>query len=272
MKYLIGCPVFKRDWILPEWFKCIEAQSVDLTDIGFLFLMSAQDKDPDTYKVIFDWQAKHPEVAHFNIIEDAAHKHRAHAPGTRAWRLPDFKKMATMRNTLLEHVRVLQPEVYFSLDSDILISNPHTLETLSRELVNFNAVSPLAYMSPADTRHPNVLSWKRVPGQETIRTGKYPIGTVYKSDIIMAAVMMDPEAYTKSHYVTHPAGEDVGWAYVMNCNRLTMGHVSNIYTPHIMHQASPIANADRYKDAPGLFSNYLLNGDNRCPNVTLSPG
>lgn len=270
MKYLIGLPVYKREWILSEWFECIENQTVPLSDMGFLFLMSNQYEDPYTYEIIFDWQAKHPEVQYFNIIEETSQRHKVHVPGTRAWKLHDYKKLAAFRNTLLEHVKIIQPEYYFSLDSDILLSDPNTLETLTKELVNFNAVSPLAYMSPASTKHPNVLSWKRVPGQETVRKENYPIGTVFKSDIIMAAVLMDQKAYNKADYKFHIAGEDVGWAYSMWKNGLTMGSVSNIYTPHIMHITAPVNRAEAYREAPGLYPVYKQLGDNRGETSLLN--
>jgi hypothetical protein len=272
MKYLIGCPIYKRDWLLPLWFEAIENQTVPLKDIGFLFLMAPEEDDPDTYKIVFDWQAKHPETPYFNIYVDQGQHHKAHAPGMRAWRFNDYKKMSNFRNVLLEHVRRVQPENYFSLDSDILITNPETLETLSRELVNYNAVSPLSYMSPASKAHPNVMSWRHSPGRETIRLlDRYPIGKTFKADIIMAAVMMDPEAYTKSKYQMHPAGEDPGWAFNMWTKKLTMASVSSIYAPHIMHKDPPRVTARNkaiFKDAPGLLENYLLHGDRRGDSFT----
>lgn len=265
MKYLIGLPIYKRSWILPTWFKCLENQSVSLKDMGFLFLTGSQEQDPETFKILFDWQAAHPEVPYFDIIEKPAASHKHHLPGIRAWRQADFRKMANFRNELLERTCRLQPENYLSLDSDILFTDPLTIETLTSELPNFNAVSPLMYMSPKDKRHPNILSWKNGNvGCETQRClDRYPLGTTFQAEVIMAAVLMDPEAYTKSRYRYHPSGEDVGWAYSMWRNKLTMGMVSGLYAPHIMHQAPAKGKEREFENAPGVWSAYQMYGDNR---------
>ncbi len=268
MRFLISLPLYKREWILPEWLRCIEDQTVPLKDIGFLFLMANESDDPGSYKVLFEWQAQRPDLGYFDVITDPTSEHKSHVRGSRSWRMGDFSRMAGFRNTLMDRARELQPENYFSLDSDILLTNPRSLEILSRELVNFNAVNPLIFMSPSSTEHPSVLSWshKTRPGCETKRyLNKYQMGKVFQADVIMGAVMMDPEAYVKSRYITHVAGEDVGWASSMQKNGLTMGCVSYLYCPHVMHEELP-ENASALVNpayAPGVYSYYQQFGDDR---------
>ena len=43
MKLIIGCPIYKRDWILPEWIKCLISQSIDMNDVGLIFETSPDD-------------------------------------------------------------------------------------------------------------------------------------------------------------------------------------------------------------------------------------
>ena len=43
MKLIIGCPIYKRDWILPEWIRCIINQSIDMNDVGLIFETSPDD-------------------------------------------------------------------------------------------------------------------------------------------------------------------------------------------------------------------------------------
>ena len=45
MKVLIGCPIYKRNWILHHWIRCLLNQSVDLSNIGFVFEVSPDDND-----------------------------------------------------------------------------------------------------------------------------------------------------------------------------------------------------------------------------------
>ena len=44
MKLIIGCPIYKRDWILPIWFASLERQSFPLNKIGFIFETSPEDE------------------------------------------------------------------------------------------------------------------------------------------------------------------------------------------------------------------------------------
>ena len=44
MKLLIGCPTYKRTWILPHWVRCLVTQSVSMADVGFVFEVSPDDE------------------------------------------------------------------------------------------------------------------------------------------------------------------------------------------------------------------------------------
>lgn len=266
MDCLIACPVYKRDWILPEWLDLISKQTVGLNNLGFLFLMAEEKDDPKSYKILFDWQSKNPEINFFDIITEPSPHHKIHPPGVRSWRHEDYRKMAFFRNRILQRVKQIRPPNFLSLDSDILLTNPQTIEVLLDRLKNYDAVSPLVYMSPIDEKYPNILSWKNPfkPGTETVRNRKkYPMGTTFQADVIMAAVLMSPEAYMTTKYYPHVAGEDVGWAYDMYKRKLTMGLVSELYCPHIMHEKLPEQFPDILKNAPGIYENYKKYGDPR---------
>jgi hypothetical protein len=60
MKLIIGCPIYKRDWIFPAWAAAIERQSVNISDIGFVFITSSNDEK--TIKCIDVWKNIHPET------------------------------------------------------------------------------------------------------------------------------------------------------------------------------------------------------------------
>lgn len=256
MKILIGGPVYQRDWILGEWFDAIERQTIPLSDLGFIFELGPNDEP--THKVLTEWHAAHPEVQAFDMRVMPKIKHRSHPDGRRIWRARDgdYSRMSKLRNSILERVRCIRPERFFSLDSDILLEHPQTLEYLYELTKTKDAVSPLSYMFPVDKAYPNIMSWAGVPGLRACRIiGSYPKMSVFKADIIMAAVMMTPKVYDSVNYKDHPQGEDPGWSFECYKAGIELWSASNIYCPHIMHQY--------------MLDDYRKIGDTRSINETF---
>jgi hypothetical protein len=163
--------------------------------------------------------------------------------------------MISLRNTLLNRVREIQPEYFFSLDSDILLQNPMTIELLVSHIKDgADAVSPLMFMTPFDIQFPSVMNWVDKPGDKARRLSQYPLGTYFKADIIMAAKMMSKDVYNNVDYIFHSQGEDLGWC--ANANKKGFNNLysaSYIYAPHIMH--------------PQMLREYFKNGDKRYFSV-----
>lgn len=253
MKILIGLPIYKREWILPHWLRAIENQTIPLSEIGFLFELGPHDEA--THDMLWEWHSRHPEVAVFDgiIREHEVHKH--HAEGQRQWARHDYHRMVDFRNNLLERAVGYQPERYFSLDSDILIPNPRTLEGLFQITAEpGTTAAPLCYMTPRNIDAPNVMTWIDKPGGRARRLlDQYPIGTVFEVGISMAAVMMSPEVYNNVRYRWHFQGEDLGWSAEVLRLGYKMYSASNIYAPHIMQE--------------GLLEFYLQNDDQRSTDL-----
>lgn len=256
MKVLIGCPVFRRAWILNEWFAAIEAQTMPLSDIGFIFELGP--KDDETHDLMWNWHMEHPQVQVFDGLIRNDQPHMEHQPEGRAWIPGHFYRMIEFRNNLLEQVINYQPDRYFSLDSDILLENPTTLERLYEECTPGTAVAPWVYMHPTDTEFPGVMNWKdRVGGPAKRELDKYPIGETFEAEIIMAAKMMSKEVYTNVRYRHHQQGEDLGWSAEVTRAGYKMKSVSDIYAPHIMHD--------------WMLSAYKIGGDPRKPDLLHRP-
>lgn len=235
MKILIGAPTFKRDWVLKEWLNCIEKQNFPLEEMGFIFELGPSDQE--THDILWQWQMDHPQVAVFDatIREDV--KHKEHEEAKRKWRREDYDKMCILRNSLLDRAIALNPERFFSLDTDILLENPDTLSVLYELTETRDAVSPLMYMFPHGKMYPSVMSWIGAFGKRAKRTlDSYPLGSVFRADIIMAAVMMSPQVYQTVRYKYHPQGEDLGWSADAANHGFKLYCASNIYCPHIMHK------------------------------------
>lgn len=237
MKILIGCPAYQRSWILPYWFEAIENQTIPLSDIGFVFELGPNDDE--THSVLYDWANSHREVAFFDAVIREDLNHYTHQDGHRTWTKNSYYKMVDLRNSLLDTALRVKPDKYFSLDSDILIDNPHTLEKLyfNLERDGIDAISPLSYMYPKGCDFPSVMTWaNHVGGKASRQLDSYPMGKIFKSDIIMAAVMMNPEVYSNARYIWHPQGEDLGWSAECARAGYNLYCASDLYASHIMHR------------------------------------
>lgn len=232
---IIGGPIYKRAWILDKWFECIEKQDWGLDKVGFVF--EAVHGDTETLDKLFDWHSRHPEVSVFDVNLDRDKGHVDHGEGgRRRWGMERYQTMVRLRNNLLQKVRVHAPDRFFSLDSDILLENPKTLSELYEitELDSVDAVSPLMYMTPEGTRFPSTMTWHTKPGGFAVRKNDYPIGSLFKTDVIMAAKMMTPDVYNNTRYVLHKQGEDLGWSTSAAMKGFDLYCASHIYCPHIM--------------------------------------
>lgn len=248
MKILIGCPIYKRSWIFPLWATAIQRQSIPLSDIGFIF--EAAPDDEETISLLKIFRNQHKEIPHFDIDVREDIPHFEHAPNSRQWTMSKYHNMINLRNSLLEKARQINSEYYFSLDSDIIIKHPATLELLVSHIKDgADAVSPLMFMTPFDTKFPSIMTWKEQEPDRAYRKENYPLGSFFKSDVIMAAKMMSQKTYKTVNYEFHPQGEDLGWCLDAKRKDLNLYCASYIYAPHIMHKE--------------LFENFLKEGDER---------
>jgi len=250
MKLVIGCPIYKRDWIFPYWISCIENQDIDFSDLGFVFLVSPDDEK--TIEMISRYRNSRPEISEFILDVITEVPHFDHKDGTRMWSMSKYENMVFLRNKLLKRVRELNPDYFFSLDSDILLINPNTIKLLIAHIDSgADAVSPLMFMTPTTTMYPSVMNWISEPGKNAMRKEEYPLGEYFQSDIIMAAKMMSKNVYQNVDYKLHSQGEDLGWS----ANAAELGYklfsASYIYAPHIMGKH--------------MLNDFLSNGDDRFP-------
>lgn len=249
MKIIIGCPIYKRDWILKHWIKCILSQSLDVSDIGFVFEVS--ENDNETVSILEAWKSNDKRIPYFEIVARPDLPHFEHQDNGRQWTISKYANMVSLRNSLLETVRVQSPDAYLSLDSDILLTNPNTIELLFAHIKEgADAVSPLMFMTPVGTKYPSVMTWRDDDSGKAYRKDSYPIGTYFKSDVIMAAKMMSRNVYEQTSYEIHVQGEDLGWSAQCRDKGFSLYSASYIYSPHIMSQK--------------MYSSFLSNGDARA--------
>lgn len=253
MKLIISCPIYERAWILKTWFSAIEKQTFPLEDIGFVFVVVKRDEE--TVNCLYEWHSEHPEVSVFDVIYDTDQIHRSHPEGTRQWNYAKYATMVSLRNLILQQVRAHEPDRLFSLDSDVILESPTTIEELFTITETHDAVAPLMYMTPEGTAFPDVMTWQNDPGSKAFRNIPYPIGELFQADVIMAAKMMSKNVYMNVNYSFHRQGEDLGFC----CNGTQQGfsfyNASYIYVAHIMNQK--------------MLEDYLVSGDPRSPYVHI---
>lgn len=247
-KLIIGCPIYKRDWIFPYWISCIENQQIDLSQVGFVFEASSDDKE--TLSLLNKYKNSKPNISIFEIEIREEVPHFEHGENSRIWSMSKYANMVLLRNKLLEKVRHIDPDYFFSLDSDVLLTNPNTVNHLISHIQDgADAVSPVMFMTPNDTLYPSVMTWSDNPGNQAYRKETYPIGSYFKSDIIMAAKMMSRATYKNVNYEMHVQGEDLGWSANAARLKLNLFCASYVYTPHIMGKQ--------------MLDRFLRHGDSR---------
>jgi len=217
---IVGCPTRNRTWILPKWKEYVEAAIPENFHLSYVFVVG--DDDQKTIDLLSTWKST-------KIIKVAENE----IPEERSWGDKNrFHHMAYLRNVMLEYVRTQNPDLFLSLDSDILI-NSETICNLYETVVqcNADAVGGLTYFDQMDKKITNVGSWNNKADKTGFR--RVVSDGVFKVDIIMGIKMMTESAYNVD-YQYHNNGEDLGWAVaVKDLNIFFDGRAAS---KHVMHK------------------------------------
>lgn len=198
---MVGCPTRNRTWILPEWKKYVEAAVPDDWFIHYIFVVG--DDDEETIDLLETWE--YTQLV--KVMEDDPGTERSWADKSR------YDHMSYLRNVMLHQVQKIQPDLFLSLDSDILI-HPDAICNLYESMLecNADAVGGLTYFDPIDVTVTNVANWKKNAKFKSFQ--RVHSRGVHEVDIIMGIKLMAQEAYN-INYSYHDQGEDLGWAVGM---------------------------------------------------------
>lgn len=128
----------------------------------------------------------------------------------RDWSRQRLLHMVYLRNILLDEVRSINPEMFLSLDSDMLLNKMSIVGMLEGfKEDDAWAVGGKAFMSKGRL-HP---SYGRFNSPNKSWTGfkRQDSNLLLKVDVLMAIKMMNRSAYNVD-YVFHRQGEDIGWS------------------------------------------------------------
>lgn len=252
MKLVVGCPVANRAWALPHWFECLAAQTVRPDAVVMVHSGGTVDVDRT-------WSAA--------LLEARMHgfplciKHDVRPPHSRHDN-ERYLTLASIRNEVLRLARdELKASLFLSLDSDIMLENPETIERLMRLLgdddLDVDLVQPVTFFhpnAPATWTPDEDAAWAYNFGfwkPEGIRydekrawarpwPAEIPWGAKIAIDIPMGVWLSGRDALD-CRYRWHQGGEDVGFAHDLEANRLRCVVDTQLYARHIWQESDLLA-------------------------------
>lgn len=207
---VVGCPVRGRHWILDTWDRHVRAAVAELDGVdlmGYQFVTGSDDHR--TLDVIAWWQ-------HDRGLVEVRTVDEPQRLDTRSWSLERLALMVGLRNALLADVRRRGPDLFLSIDSDMLLAPGalrQMLETLDANSTDRGvwAVGGKAYMlgGGEDRSHPSFGVMAGTPRNRSFVRGD--TDQVIDVDVIMGIKLMAQPALNVD-YRYSKVGEDVGWS------------------------------------------------------------
>jgi hypothetical protein len=196
---LIGCPLRDREWILPKWKEhvLIACEAAGLAP-SFVFVL-----DESESSMVEDWDS--------TTLVRISGDNPFLAGDDHDWNTERFKHMVFLRNSLLGAVREAEPELFLSLDSDILLHEDSLKSILDVFELHSDAwaVGGKAYMGEGRWA-PSYGMWNS-KAAHGFGFSREPLDTVTRVDVIMGCKAMKYPAY-QTDYKYHHWGEDIGWS------------------------------------------------------------
>lgn len=223
---LVGCPLYRRDWIIGEWLTHVEDAARRARVVpGYIFAVDPRDP---TVPIVDRFCERHErKLVHVWCEEPSLDRPDAHV-----WNPARYARMVYLRNELLAGVRKHAPVWFLSLDSDILLhadALTNLLET-ARER-GFDAVATKVYLSETGRECPNYSMTRHPRGRGGFH--RPDSEGVFRVDILMAATLMSPVAYGVD-YEPHYYGEDIGWSLACGRNDVLLGWDGRVVSKHVM--------------------------------------
>ena len=215
----VGCPVQSREWILPSWFEHVE-NAIGTHKPHYVFIGDPRS-DPGSFAEI------DRQCLRYGRDRDVVEVDEEPREDSRNWNQSRLSHMADLRNGLLKQVRKIGPDLFWSLDSDILVAD-ETLNSALEAMEPFDAIGTKCFMSDAKS----APSYAMLLGPEKSLRRENAVG-VFKVDVIMASKLMSPKAYNVD-YVAHRQGEDIGWSNAARAAGCSLGWDGRVCSKHVM--------------------------------------
>jgi hypothetical protein len=229
-RLVVGCPVRDRAWIIYRWFehtqRAIAAAGISSEQVMYVFV--GDHSDDDTFREI------DRACLDFSVSRHVIDRPGSGGPYDRTWGWNRYLEMAELRNALLGVVREAEPDLYWSLDSDILVSRTalasaiDALDHRAPQGLQYDAVGQRCYMTPAGTWCPSYAMQVGSAG-----LSRDDSDGLFRVDVIMAAKVLTPKAYAVD-YAAHYQGEDIGWSEAARKAGCTLAWDGRTVSKHVM--------------------------------------
>lgn len=247
-RLVCAAPVAYRAWALPRWFECLAAQT---RRPGVVILLHSGTPRDDTWMTAEREAARHG----FDLVlrHDGRQPHQRHDNER-------FRTLVDLRNRLRALALTEGAERYLSLDTDVMLTNPHTIQRLEQHVAGgADIASPATFLHPAAS-DPDVTEdifwaynagWWPVgegdvhdPHRGWLRPQPHEIcwGTAMRIDIPMAVWLGNLKALS-CRYEWHYSGEDLGFAQDLDERDLLVVWDTALRAEHIWCEQHMLARA-----------------------------
>lgn len=242
MRLIVGAPVANRAWILPRWFECLAGQTRRPDGVAFIH---GGERADETWRVIE--RCARRQGFELDIQHDPRSPHQDRGDNTR------FATLADLRNKLLTVVRDgMQADLFLSLDTDVLLQGPRTIERLEAMVRagRCDIAQPVAFLHPDAPAHwtpGEQACWAynfgwlaehpTPPTRTMIRPlpTEIPWGARLTIDIPMACWLGNRRAM-RCRYDDHQSGEDIAFAVSLKAAGARCAVDTGIYARHVWSQ------------------------------------
>jgi len=222
VRVVVGTLAKDRAWVLPTWFQALHQTTVSIDVVCVVSPSSDQTEAicrNSGAEVLVD---ERPGRSTYDI--------EAHAWGS----LETYAYMADLRNRLLEHVIAKGADVFFSLDTDIILGSNAIEQLLSNLQLVGGMISPAVNMAERGTAW-NIMHWDLAGTPH--RRAAVPSHLV-PADVIMGAIMMDRSAFV-CRWGPHSHGEDIGLCKSAEVHGVPRWWLPQLHLYHAMRRVTP---------------------------------
>ena len=266
VKVAVGAPVFNRGWILSKWWEYMAKQTLRPDYFCFVHGRSTDD----TLDKLYGGGQRDPAVLKWGpAVPVPVNPAGLPVLKLRASRLPVFTRdqrnddpkdrcrarhMAALRNELRALFMSTDADVFVSLDTDILLTDPMALERMVAAVTtgagviradtsrdDWDVAAAMTSLHPYGFRGAcfNAARWAGgEPGSYTRGWHRLERNDIWTSrpmpiDVPMAAYAIKRHAMGMAAYREHECGEDFGFADRLEAHGLRTIWLTDVQVPHV---------------------------------------
>ena len=217
----VGCPLWHREWLVERWWCHVEAACL-AADVEPRYVFLIDERDTEDRRLVEELALHYGRTMDCVIVNEGQDR-----GDVREWNARRYEHMVWVRNNLLGLVRRIEPDYFFSLDSDILL-HEQALASLLESIDGYDVMGGRCYMTDRGTIAPSYAlhaGWGGLLRPD--ETNVLPV------DVVMAIKLMKPSAYAVD-YQFHAYGEDIGWSIACQAKGLKLGWDGRIVSKHIV--------------------------------------